>query len=119
VDHIPVTPNASIATDPTSIPTGTVINVPATNACKTASSVAVAQDIGRRIKGAHIDRYTGAGPGAEAKANASNAFGFAFIAVPRVPGKHADRCGRASLLATEVGNNARATALPEDEYAPN
>ena len=84
VDHIPVTPNASIATDPTSIPTGTVtlLNVPATNACKTASSVAVAQDIGGRIKGAHIDRYTGAGPGAEAKANASNAFGFAFMAVP-------------------------------------
>jgi membrane-bound lytic murein transglycosylase len=94
VDHIPVTPNASIATDPTSIPTGTVtlLNVPATNACKTASSVAVAQDIGGRIKGAHIDRYTGAGPGAEAKANASNAFGFAFMAVPRGAGNAAHDC---------------------------
>ena len=94
VDHIPVTPNASIATDPTSIPTGTVtlLNVPATNACKTASSVAVAQDIGGRIKGAHIDRYTGAGPGAEAKANASNAFGFAFMAVPRGAGNAVHDC---------------------------
>ena len=53
VDHIAITPNASIATDPTSIPTGTVIllNVPATTACKTVSSLAVAQDIGGRIKG--------------------------------------------------------------------
>jgi membrane-bound lytic murein transglycosylase len=94
VDHIPVTPNASIATDPTSIPTGTVtlLNVPATNACKTASSVAVAQDIGGRIKGAHIDRYTGAGPGAEAKANASNAFGFVFMAVPKGAGNAVHDC---------------------------
>jgi membrane-bound lytic murein transglycosylase len=88
VDHIPVTPNASIATDPTSIPTGTVtlLNVPATNACKTVSSMAVAQDIGGRIKGAHIDRYTGAGPSAGTKANSSNAFGFVFMAVPRGAG---------------------------------
>src|SRR6516164_8682511 len=59
VDDIAITPNASIATDPTSIPTGTVIllNVPATSACKTVSSIAVAQDIGGRIKGPHIDRY--------------------------------------------------------------
>jgi membrane-bound lytic murein transglycosylase len=94
VDHIPITPNASIATDPTSVPTGTVtlLNVPATNACKTVSSMAVAQDIGGRIKGAHIDRYTGAGPGAEAKANASNAFGFAFMAVPRGAGNAAHDC---------------------------
>ena len=50
----PLTPNASIATDhPTSIPTGTItlLNVPATSACKTVSSMAVAQDIGGRIKG--------------------------------------------------------------------
>jgi len=53
MDHIAITPNASIATDPTPIPTGTVIllNVPATTACKTVSSIAVAQDIGGRIKG--------------------------------------------------------------------
>src|SRR4029077_11799397 len=59
VDHIPVTPNASIATDPTSIPTGTITlrNVPAASACKTVASMAVAQDIGGRIKGSHIDVY--------------------------------------------------------------
>ena len=53
MDHIAITPNASIATDPTPIPTGTVIllNVPATTACKTVSSIVVAQDIGGRIKG--------------------------------------------------------------------
>src|SRR3974390_225175 len=55
VDHIPVTPNASIATDPTSIPTGTVtlLNLPAASACKTVSSMAVAQDIGGRNKRIH------------------------------------------------------------------
>ena len=58
VDHIPVTPNASIATRSNfnSYRTVTLLNVPATSTCKTTSSIAVAQDIGGRIKGAHIDR---------------------------------------------------------------
>ena len=93
VDHIPITPNASIATDPTSIPTGTVtlLNVPATNACGTTSSIAVAQDIGGRIKGAHIDRYTGAGPGAGTRANFNN-FGFVFMGVPKGAGSPVHDC---------------------------
>ena len=93
VDHIPITPNASIATDPTSIPTGTVtlLNVPATNACGATSSIAVAQDIGGRIKGAHIDRYTGAGTGAGTKANLNN-FGFVFMAVPKGAGDPVHDC---------------------------
>lgn len=88
VDHIAVTPNASIATDPTSIPTGavTLLNVPAANACKTASSIAVAQDIGGRIKGAHIDRYTGSGAAAGRKAESSNNSGLVFMAVPKGAG---------------------------------
>jgi membrane-bound lytic murein transglycosylase A len=88
VDHIAVTPNASVATDPTSIPTGTVVllNVPATSACKTVSSIAVAQDIGGRIKGPHIDRYTGVGPAAGRKAESSNNSGLVFMAVPREAG---------------------------------
>jgi membrane-bound lytic murein transglycosylase len=88
VDHIAVTPNASVATDPTSIPTGAVIllNAPATNACKTVSSMAVAQDIGGRIKGPHIDRYTGAGPDAGRKAESSNNSGLVFIAAPKGAG---------------------------------
>jgi membrane-bound lytic murein transglycosylase len=88
VDHIPLTPNASIATDPTSIPTGTVtlFNLPAANACKTTSSMAVAQDIGGRIKGPHIDIYTGAGPPAGTKANSFNNLGFVFMAVPKGTG---------------------------------
>ena len=94
VDHIPITPNASIATDPTSIPTGTVtlLNVPAMGACRTTSSIAVAQDIGGRIKGAHIDRYTGAGPDAGAKANSSNNFGSVFMAVPKGVGSPVHDC---------------------------
>jgi membrane-bound lytic murein transglycosylase len=94
VDHIPITPNASIATDPTSIPTGTVtlLNAPATSACGTTSAIAVAQDIGGRIKGAHIDRYTGAGAGAGAKANSSNNFGFVFMAVPKGAGRPVHDC---------------------------
>jgi membrane-bound lytic murein transglycosylase len=94
VDHIPVTPNASIATDPTSIPTGTVtlLNVPASNACKSLSSMAVAQDIGGRIKGLHIDVYTGAGPSAGAKANSFNNPGFVFMAVPKGAGTPVSQC---------------------------
>ncbi len=94
VDHIPLTPNASIATDPTSIPTGTItlLNVPATNACKTVSSMAVAQDIGGRIKGAHIDMYTGAGTPAGAQANSSNNSGFVFMAVPKGTGSPVANC---------------------------
>jgi membrane-bound lytic murein transglycosylase len=94
VDHIPVTPNASIATDPTSIPTGTVtlLNVPATSACKTVSSLAVAQDIGGRIKGRHVDVYTGAGPSAGAKASSFNNPGFVFMAVPKGAGSPAPHC---------------------------
>jgi membrane-bound lytic murein transglycosylase len=88
VEHIPITPNASIATDPTSIPTGTVtlLNAPAVNACKTNSSIAVAQDIGGRIKDAHIDRYTGAGPVAGTKAESFNDSGLIFMAVPKGAG---------------------------------
>ena len=99
VDHIPITPNASIATDPTSIPTGTVtlLNVPATNACGTTSSIAVAQDIGGRIKGAHIDRYTGAGPGAGTKANSFNNFGSVFMAVPKGAGSPVSDCTSKSV----------------------
>jgi len=94
VDHIPVTPNASIATDPTSIPTGTVtlLNMPATSACKTVSSMAVAQDIGGRIKGPHIDVYTGAGPAAGTKANSFNNPGFVFMAVPKGTGSPVSAC---------------------------
>jgi membrane-bound lytic murein transglycosylase len=94
VDHISITPNASIATDPTSIPTGTVtlFNVPATSACGTASSIAIAQDIGGRIKGAHIDRYTGASLGAGTRANAFNNFGFVFMAVPKGAGSPVRDC---------------------------
>jgi membrane-bound lytic murein transglycosylase len=94
VDHIPVTPNASIATDPTSIPTGTItlLNVPAASACKTVSSMAVAQDIGGRIKGPHIDVYTGAGPSAGTKANSFNNLGFVFMAVPKGTGSPVSDC---------------------------
>jgi membrane-bound lytic murein transglycosylase A len=94
VDHIPVTPNASIATDPTSIPTGTItlLNLPATNACRTVSSMAVAQDIGGRIKGPHIDIYTGAGAPAGAKANSYNNSGFVFMAVPKGTGSPVSAC---------------------------
>src|SRR5690242_10451325 len=85
VDHIPVTANASIATDPNSTPTGTVtlIEVAAMNACKAVTSMAVAQDIGGRIKGAHVDVYTGGGIAAAGKANSFNNPGFVFMAVPK------------------------------------
>jgi membrane-bound lytic murein transglycosylase A len=94
VDHIAVTPNASIATDPASIPTGavTLLNVPAASACKAVSSLAVAQDIGGRIKGAHIDIYTGAGLPAGTKANTFNNPGFVFMAVPKGAGSPVPAC---------------------------
>jgi membrane-bound lytic murein transglycosylase A len=94
VEHIPITPNASVATDPTSIPTGTVtlLNAPALNACKTNSSIAVAQDIGGRIKGAHVDRYTGAGPVAGRKAESFSDSGLIFMAVPKGAGSPVSDC---------------------------
>ncbi len=94
VDHVAVTPNASIATDPLAIPTGavTLFNVPATNACRAVTSIAVAQDIGGRIKGAHIDVYTGAGPLAGAKANTFNNSGSVFIALPKGAGNPVAGC---------------------------
>ncbi|MGB7041730.1 MAG: MltA domain-containing protein [Xanthobacteraceae bacterium] len=94
VDHIAVTPNASVATDPASIPTGTVmlLNVPVTSACKTVSSMAVAQDIGGRIKGPHVDRYTGAGPTAGIKAESSNSSGLVFMAAPKGSGSPVINC---------------------------
>jgi membrane-bound lytic murein transglycosylase len=94
VDDIAITPNASIATDPTSIPTGTVVllNVPAATACKTVSSIAVAQDIGGRIKGPHIDRYTGAGPAAGRKAESFNNSGLVFMAAPKGAGGPVPDC---------------------------
>ena len=95
VDHVAVTPNVSVATDPTSIPTGAVIllNVPGANACKTVSSMAVAQDIGGRIKGPHIDRYWGSGPAAGRKAESSNSSGLVFIATPKGAGSPVADCG--------------------------
>ena len=98
VDHIPVTPNASIATDPNATPTGTVtlIEVPATNACRAVTSMAVAQDIGGRIKGAHVDVYTGSGVPAAAKANSFNNPGFVFMAVPKGVGSPVSGCGARS-----------------------
>jgi len=94
VDHVPITPNASIASDPTSIPTGTVtlLNAPATGACNTVSSMAVAQDIGGRIKGAHVDRYTGAGPVAGTKAQSFSDLGLIFMAVPKGAGSPVRDC---------------------------
>jgi membrane-bound lytic murein transglycosylase A len=94
VDHIAVTPNASIATDPASIPTGavTLLNGPAVSACRAVSSLAVAQDIGGRIKGAHIDVYTGAGLPAGTKANTFNNPGFVFMAVPKGAGSPVPAC---------------------------
>ena len=94
VDHIPITPNASIATDTNSIPTGTVtlLNAPETNACRTISSIAIAQDIGGRIKGAHIDVYTGAGYFGGTKANPFNDSGFVFMAVPKGTGSPVPDC---------------------------
>jgi membrane-bound lytic murein transglycosylase len=54
--------------------------------------MAVAQDIGGRIKGAHIDMYTGAGAPAGAKANSSNNSGFVFMAMPKGAGSPVANC---------------------------
>src|SRR5262249_49128766 len=98
VDHITVTPNASIATDPTSIPTGTVtlLNVPAPSACRTVSSMAVAQDIGGRIQGPRVDLYTRGGAPARGKGNSFNNAGFVYLAVPKAAGTPVPGCGSGS-----------------------
>ena len=55
------------------------------------SSMAVARDIGGRIKGSHIDVYTGAGAGAGTKANSFD-MGFVFMAVPKGTGSPVSDC---------------------------
>jgi membrane-bound lytic murein transglycosylase len=54
--------------------------------------MAVAQDIGGRIKGAHVDVYTGAGLPAGTKANSFNNPGFVFMAVPKGAGSPVATC---------------------------
>src|SRR5262249_58685034 len=64
----------------------------AASTCKTTSSIAVAQDIGGRIKGAHIDRYTGAGLAAARKAESFSDLGLIFMAVSQGGGGPGPPC---------------------------
>jgi 3D domain-containing protein len=123
---LPLTPNASIATDPTSIPTGTItlLNAPGTSACKTVSSMAVAQDIGGRIKGPHIRIYTGGGPPAGTKANSFNNLGFVFMPVPKETGSPVSdyvtvRFGRGRVIRRGAGENPLARHRPLDQLSGN
>lgn len=108
-DDIPITPNASVATDPESIPTGAVIlfNVPANKATRfkipiaakscdnsggKVSTVAVSQDVGGAIRRAHVDRYMGADKDAQTRADTANDPGLVFMAVAKGAGTVVPNC---------------------------
>jgi len=99
IDNIPVTALHTLATDRSVIPTGSVIffktSNPEANApvsCKQAATMAVAQDIGGAIVGAHVDWYMGEGAEAQERAERINSPGSLFLALPRGAGKAVEKC---------------------------
>lgn len=97
-DNIPITPRHSLATDTSVIPTGTVTMFNTTRPggpageCKDVSSMAVAQDTGGAIIGAHVDWYQGEGTEAQQLAGSMNFAGSLFIALPKGAGTPIEGC---------------------------
>lgn len=107
-DGIPVTAGESFATDRSSIPTGTLMmystSLPGkpSGKCKTISSLALSQDSGGAIGGAHVDQYYGEGARAKKLADDVNAPGSLFVAVPKGSGTPIPNCtetGRSTASA--------------------
>jgi membrane-bound lytic murein transglycosylase len=98
VDHIKLTPMHSLATDLTILPTGAAMlfqtknPTPTSASCPKISSLALAQDIGGAIKGAHVDWYTGEGEEAKRLAEQMNSPGAIFVALPKGAGKPVPGC---------------------------
>lgn len=79
---IPVTPHASVASDPNFIPLGAPVFLSLDR--PEASGIWVAQDTGGAIKGANrVDTFWGAGAAAKQIAGGMSAKGMALILIPR------------------------------------
>lgn len=95
---IPITERYSLATDVTVMPTGAValFNVERPEGkegdCKDITTMAVAQDTGGAINGAHVDWYQGEGKKAAERANQVNYPGQLYVAVPKDTGRIAEDC---------------------------
>jgi membrane-bound lytic murein transglycosylase A len=80
--NVPVTPRATVATDPNFVPLGAPVFLQLDR--READGLWVAQDTGGAIKGANrFDTFWGAGPQATAIAGGMSASGDALILVPR------------------------------------
>jgi membrane-bound lytic murein transglycosylase A len=81
--NVPVTPHASVATDPNYVPLGAPIYIAKADRPEIVGPW-VAQDTGGAIKGANrFDTFWGAGPEAVALAGGMSANGEALILIPK------------------------------------
>jgi membrane-bound lytic murein transglycosylase A len=79
---IPVTPQASVASDPNFIPLGAPVFLSLDR--REASGIWVAQDTGGAIKGANrVDTFWGAGAAAKQIAGGMSAKGTALVLIPK------------------------------------
>lgn len=95
---IPITDRYTLATDTSVMPTGSVglFNVERPegriDGCNDITTMAVAQDTGGAIVGAHVDWYQGEGQQAEARADRVNNPGSLFVALPKDAGQVVEDC---------------------------
>lgn len=96
VENINLTPRHSLATDRSIIRTGAVTlfdvskGKKGSDSCSQTTSMAIAQDTGGAIIGAHVDWFQGDGEKAGAMADAMNNPGTVYVAVPKREGKGCD-----------------------------
>jgi membrane-bound lytic murein transglycosylase A len=97
-EGIPIAAHHSLATDLSLIPNGTVVmfntNRPGATAgnCKSISTMAVSQDSGGAIGGAHADWYMGDDQEAKSLAGDFNWPGTLFVALPHGAGQPIPNC---------------------------
>ena len=97
-EDVPVTALHSFAVDRDLVPPGAPIlfevqkSQPNGSSCPRLTSLALAQDTGGAIKGAHVDWYIGAGEKAAAIASSMNNPGLIYIGVPKGAGKRIKNC---------------------------
>ncbi|MGE3760370.1 MAG: 3D domain-containing protein, partial [Pseudobdellovibrionaceae bacterium] len=95
---IPITERYSLATDVTVMPTGSVAMFSVQRPegkdgeCHDITTMALAQDTGGAITGAHVDWYQGEGAKAAQRADKVNYAGQLYVALPKDSGRIADDC---------------------------
>ncbi|MGE4132047.1 MAG: MltA domain-containing protein [Bdellovibrionales bacterium] len=99
VEDLELTALHSLATDRQNIRTGAVMLFDVATGkslspkgCTRTRSLAISQDTGGAIRGAHVDWYQGEGKKAAARADAMNSPGAVFLAVPKGAGTKIPGC---------------------------